>query len=93
MTVVEFTPKYYTEGRKLAFYFRSFTLTDQSNDGYGAAATAGTAGKYTKQAGYLAYHEVRKHNFNSRSIFHAAFCITLLCCGRRNHGMMYLDCV
>merc|ERR1739838_1275004 len=42
----------------ISLYARAFTLTNQSNDGYGAAATAGTAGNYTKHAGTLAYQEV-----------------------------------
>lgn len=38
-------------------YGRSFTLTS-STSGVGAPATPGTAGTYTREAGYLAYYEV-----------------------------------
>lgn len=41
----------------LALYGRSFTLTSSNSD-VGAPASAGAAGTYTKEAGYLAYYEV-----------------------------------
>ncbi|BFY99793.1 hypothetical protein BsWGS_02833 [Bradybaena similaris] len=41
----------------LALYGRSFTLTS-SNSAVGAPASAGAAGTYTKEAGYLAYYEI-----------------------------------
>lgn len=43
----------------IAFYGRSFTLTDNANAGLGSSTTgAGTAGPYTQQAGILDYLEV-----------------------------------
>ncbi|KAB7501504.1 putative chitinase 3 [Armadillidium nasatum] len=40
-------------------YGQSFTLTDSSNHGLNAPSdSAGTAGEYTRQAGFLAYYEV-----------------------------------
>lgn len=43
----------------IAFYGRSFTLTDNANAGLASPASgAGTAGPYTQQAGILDYLEV-----------------------------------
>ena len=38
---------------------RTFTLTDANNYGYNASSSGpGTAGQYTREAGFLAYYEV-----------------------------------
>ncbi|KAK7112091.1 chitinase-3-like protein 1 [Littorina saxatilis] len=43
----------------LGLYGRSFTLASASNYGVGAPATkGGTAGRYTREAGFIAYYEV-----------------------------------
>lgn len=44
----------------LPLYGRSFTLSDASKSGINAPARdgGGTAGKYTREKGYLAYYEV-----------------------------------
>ncbi|GFO01584.1 chitinase, partial [Plakobranchus ocellatus] len=43
----------------LPTYGRTFTLSDPNNNGVGATAPrAGTAGKYTREAGFLAYYEI-----------------------------------
>ena len=43
----------------LPLYGRSFTLADRGQSGVGAAARAGgKAGRFTAEAGYLAYYEV-----------------------------------
>ena len=39
-------------------YGQSFTLHDQSNTGLNSPASKGSAGKYTRAAGFLAYNEV-----------------------------------
>ncbi|CAG5126059.1 unnamed protein product [Candidula unifasciata] len=41
----------------MPLYGRSFTLTSSAN-GVGAPASPGTAGTYTREAGYLAYYEI-----------------------------------
>lgn len=43
-------------------YGRSFTLVDPAKFDIGAPASGGgTAGKYTSEAGFMAYYEVRAH--------------------------------
>ena len=44
----------------VAAYGRTFKLADSSNTGIGAPSSdAGAPGKYTKEAGFLSYYEVR----------------------------------
>lgn len=46
-------------------YGNTFTLKDPSNHGIGAPISgAGTPGKYTQEAGELAYFEVHHHLFS-----------------------------
>lgn len=43
----------------LGMYGRSFTLSNPGNNGLGASSRgAGTAGRFTKEKGFLAYYEV-----------------------------------
>lgn len=43
----------------LPTYGRTFTLTDANNYGYNASSSGpGTAGQYTREAGFLAYYEI-----------------------------------
>ena len=42
------------------FYGRSFTLQNRNENGVGAPATAGKAGKFTREAGFLAFYEVKR---------------------------------
>ncbi|XP_033739615.1 chitotriosidase-1-like isoform X2 [Pecten maximus] len=42
----------------LAVYGRSFTLTDPSQYGVGAAAKKGKGGKFTREDGFLSYYEI-----------------------------------
>jgi chitinase len=45
----------------LAAYGRTFTLVNGSNTGIGAPSSGpGEPGKYTRQAGFLSYYEVRR---------------------------------
>merc|ERR1712117_391912 len=62
----KFTMEYYAEKgadkSKLVMgiptYGQSFTLHDQSNTGLNSPASKGSAGKYTRAAGFLAYNEI-----------------------------------
>ena len=45
------------------FYGRSFTLQNRNENGVGAPATAGKAGKFTREAGFLAFYEVKETGF------------------------------
>jgi len=41
--------------------YRTYTLADSNDYGYNATATgAGSPGTYTREAGFLAYYEVRQ---------------------------------
>lgn len=52
----------------LAPYGRSFQLADRCNNGINApASAAGTGGQYTGEAGFLAYHEICKINWASKT--------------------------
>lgn len=52
----------------LAPYGRTFTLADRCMNGIGSPASkAGKAGMYTGEAGFLAYHEICKTNWVSRT--------------------------
>ncbi len=45
----------------LAAYGRTYTLVNSSNTGIGAPSSGpGEPGKYTRQAGFLSYYEVRR---------------------------------
>jgi chitinase len=45
----------------LATYGRTYTLVNSSNTGIGAPSSgAGEPGKYTREAGFLSYYEVRR---------------------------------
>ena len=45
----------------IGLYGRSFTLTSTADSKMGAAAKgAGLAGKFTREAGFMAYYEVKK---------------------------------
>ena len=42
----------------MPFYGQAFTLDDEANNGLNAKGTKGQPGKFTRQAGFLAYYEI-----------------------------------
>ena len=55
----------------LATYGRTFQLVNSSNTGIGAASSeAGEPGRFTREAGFLSYYEVRSNEFFDLSYLH-----------------------